>query len=144
MKNEDTTRVVPLMVFSWNGKTENAGTGRIGSGAIMTTAECREHRSCPLLKQGNITQNRNSKIKKTLNPSICSNKRLLQGFLDILSPLFCAYSAPSQIFGHIVVQIHDGFCWFLGKTGQSDFLAYMPMDRVTESNCCRISNFLRY
>ena len=34
------------------------------SGVIMTTAECREPGSCPLLKKGKITQNLNPKNKK--------------------------------------------------------------------------------
>ena len=51
------------------------------TGAIMITAECQELGSCPLLKHGKITQNRTLKnFKKNSNPSIWSDKRLLQGF----------------------------------------------------------------
>ena len=41
--------------------------------------------------------------------------------------LFCANSGLSQVFRPLLVQTHDSFNQFLGKTRQSDFLEYTPL-----------------
>ena len=64
--------------------------------------------------------------------------------------LFWASSAPSQGFGNILVQTHDGFCRFsvkrqvFGKTGQSDFPEYTPLSYGLETFMLLMGNWADY
>ena len=69
------------------------------AGAIITTAECREPGSCPLMKQGKITQNLNpKKLRKIQVHQYGQIKGCYSGFQACwvqIWPQFSAKSAPS-------------------------------------------------
>ena len=77
---------------------------------------------CPFLRSGWQLQIRRWELKENSYSSVWSNKKLLKGFLGMLSPNGISFGL-SVFLGHLCL---NSSCSFT-KTRQSDFPEYTPM-----------------